>query len=683
MGEFAQAPARPTPPSPRLVAAAMVALLAAVFLTYSNHFHNSFHFDDYHTIVGNPYIRDLHNIGGFFKDARMVDSLPASQTYRPLLAVSFAVDYWLAHGLDTLWFHVSTFVWYLAQLTLMFLLFRRVFDAARTDTRNVWVALFATALYGLHPAMAETVNYIVQRADLYSALAVIAGLVTYISAPGLRRYGLYLLPVVVGIFAKQPTAVFPAILLAWIWLFEEENLLVAFVRSLPSFVVIGPLAVLVLKMNSAAFNTGAASVFDYRISQPAVLLSYFRRFFLPLDLSADTDRKPYTSILNVYAIEGFLFILLVCAAILWCRRRRATRPIAFGLFWFLVANAATSWFPLAEVENDHRLFFPFVGLSMSVCWAAALWLYSNPLPRAAVAGASALILGAAAWGAHQRNAVWHSDETLWLDVTQKSPTNGRGLMNYGLSQMALGRHAVALDYFTRALAFNPYYSTLEVNLGVVNGALRRDAEAERHFQRAIELAPKSAEPRMFYGRWLDERGREGEAIKSLKLAIEAQSDSIDSRHQLMEVYAKVGDNKGLRAQAEETLAMFPSDSAARSWLEKAAAMAGPAKPAGENAAAEPPVAAPTAEGFLNDSLALYRVGKYIESIAASREALRLKPNYATAWNNIAAAYNAMHDWDNAIAAGEMAVSFDPSSELARNNLALAKAQKLKAESGRK
>jgi hypothetical protein len=140
------------------MAAAVGALLAVVTLTYLNHFHNSFHFDDYHTIVANPYIRDLHNLGLFFRDARTVDSLPASQTYRPLNAVSFAVDYWLGHGLHPLWFQISTFIWYLGQLTLMVFVFRRVFDAARPDPRNTWVALFATALYGLHPAMAETVN---------------------------------------------------------------------------------------------------------------------------------------------------------------------------------------------------------------------------------------------------------------------------------------------------------------------------------------------------------------------------------------------------------------------------------------------------------------------------------------------------------------------------------------------
>jgi tetratricopeptide (TPR) repeat protein len=87
---------------------------------------------------------------------------------------------------------------------------------------------------------------------------------------------------------------------------------------------------------------------------------------------------------------------------------------------------------------------------------------------------------------------------------------------------------------------------------------------------------------------------------------------------------------------------------------------------------------PTAEGYLNQSLVLYQAGKRAESIAAAREAVKLRPDYAEAWNNIMAGYNSLSDWDQAIAAGEKAVSLDPSNQLARNNPAWGKAQKEKA-----
>ena len=48
-----------------------------------------------------------------------------------------------------------------------------------------------------------------------------------------------------------------------------------------------------------------------------------------------------------------------------------------------------------------------------------------------------------AYGTRQRNIVWRTEESLWLDATIKSPDNGRGLMNYGVIQMDKGNYRVA------------------------------------------------------------------------------------------------------------------------------------------------------------------------------------------------------------------------------------------------
>ena len=84
--------------------------------------------------------------------------------------------------------------------------------------------MFATALFAVHPAVAETVNYIIQRADLYSTLGVVASLVTWIYLPGARKFGLYLLPLAAAILSKPQALVFPAILFLYLWLLEGRSL---------------------------------------------------------------------------------------------------------------------------------------------------------------------------------------------------------------------------------------------------------------------------------------------------------------------------------------------------------------------------------------------------------------------------------------------------------------------------
>ena len=71
-------------------------LLVALLAAYANHFHNSFHFDDAHTIENNASIRELRNIPLFFRDATTFSSLPSNQSYRPLVSTLLAIDYRLA-----------------------------------------------------------------------------------------------------------------------------------------------------------------------------------------------------------------------------------------------------------------------------------------------------------------------------------------------------------------------------------------------------------------------------------------------------------------------------------------------------------------------------------------------------------------------------------------------------------
>src|SRR5262249_3128098 len=117
-----------------------VLLLVTVLLAaYWNHFQNSFHFDDAHTIANNAAIQSLRNIPQFFTDATTFSSLPTNQSYRPLVSTLFAIDYWLSAspartgGLDPFWFHLSIFPLCLALTLLLAFVIDRLIG-------NVWIA---------------------------------------------------------------------------------------------------------------------------------------------------------------------------------------------------------------------------------------------------------------------------------------------------------------------------------------------------------------------------------------------------------------------------------------------------------------------------------------------------------------------------------------------------------------
>jgi len=645
----------------------LLAVLFAVCVAYANSFQNSFHYDDFHTITDNPAIRSLGNVPRFFTDATTFSVLPANRTYRPMVSTLLAVDYALGRGYQPSWFHYSTFIFFLLLIALLFALYEIILNVVRPSPANLGLALFAAAWFGLHPAIAETVNYIIQRGDLYCTLGCVAALNIYARYPARRNTGLYLLPLVFALLSKPPAAVFPVLLIAYVYFFEHEQeaalprLRSAIIAAVPSIALTAILMALQAAMTPRSFAPSILSATDYRLTQPYVWLHYFISLFLPLHLNVDTDLSLSTT-LDPHAAAGLLFLVALGAAI-WIAARRCTLyPIAFGLIWFIVTQLPTSLYPLSEPENDHRMFFSFVGLILAVVWAAAR-LYDHIVARQrrtqlrpALLAAAVLLLCAYAHGVRQRTAVWHDEESLWHDDVLKSPHNGRGLMIYGLTQMNKGDYPVALDYFERALQYTPNYPTLEINLGVVNAAMAdqgdasRAAEAERHFLRAIALAPSDDQTHAFYARWLNANNRSAEAIDQCQIAIALNPQRPMQRDLLIDAYNRAGNSDAAHQAALSALAAVPNDPAALQQL---------AHPVTKDA-----------NYWINLSLAQYMQKQYQASMDSARHALSLNPKLATAYNNMGADYAGLMQWKEAIENEKEALRLDPTLQIAQNNLKL-------------
>jgi len=671
----------------RLTLAAGLFLLTVA--AYWNSFHNSFHFDDSHTIVNNAFIRSLSNIPLFFRDGTTFSALPSNQSYRPIVSATLAFDYWLGKGLgDTFYFHLSAFLIFLVQGALMYALYTRIFDTAKAGGDTRLVAMLAVGAYLVHPANAETINYVIARSDSYSAMLIVLALLLYVSSETCRKWYLYLIPVALGMLTKPVTAVFPILLLAYLYLFGESapaedatpgetlaGLRRALIASAPAFVVSIALFLFVRRMDPPTWVAGGPSTFGYLITQPYVVLKYVASFFLPISLSADTDLSAFTSIGDIRAIVGLAFLvgLIAIAARTW--RPLRLRPICYGILWFLVTLLPTSLVPLAEVMNDHRVFLPYIGLMLSVAWALYLafaWLRERVAsPRTldtAVAIALAVVLMAAAYGTHRRNEVWRTEETLWRDVTLKSPKNGRGLMNYGLVLMAKADYAGAESYFLKALELTPNYGILHTNLGILYAAKGDTGQAEQYLKRAVALQPSAPDPYFYYARFLQEQGRNAEARKNLETTLQLSPAHLDAHRLLMKVFLQLDDSAGASRMAAETLATAPTDGQAivvRDALARGESTA--------QVAVSLDRPRDTPEYYLAVSLVYFRQGKFGECVSAANEALRLRPGYALAYNNICCAYTELKQWDEAIAAGRKAVQFAPESALARNNLARARA----------
>jgi len=644
----------------RLSLPALALLLASILtLVYWNHFDNGFHFDDSHTIVNNIYITDIHNLPTFFTDSTTASSLPTNQAYRPVVASLNTIDYWIGGGLDPVIFHWHIFLEFLLLLVLLYWILLRVFEAA-SGKRHQYVALVGTFLFAFHTASAETLNYVIARSDVFSTLMVLLGMILYIGNSGWKKQ-LGLLPFVIGCLAKPTTLMLAPLLALFSLLLESPSLTVIkeqqdysritvrVLRDTASFFVVGVGMFLFANFMSESWAPGGPSVAQYINTQPYIVWVYIKTFVLPIGLTADSDLQLIEVYFAPKVLWGLLIISLSLLAAWIFARRRITLPISFGILWFFICLIPTSTIiPLAEVMNHHRTFFPYIGLTMAATWGGYLlfqrWAgkFPSTLAKVQLGLVVVVILSLHAYGTFQRNEDWDSDASLWLDVTIKSPKNGRGLMNYGLVKMRSGDMEQAINYYERALKTryggHPY---LFVNLGIATNVLSNRSDdlqlklkAEEYLKTALRSGPEYPEVHYRYAEWLHENDRSPEALKHAKRAIE-----LGPAH------------KPARDLVRELVQIVDADI---------------------NVAANNADLANTPEAFLNLSLQYYELGNYGKSIDAAKSALQRRTDYALAHNNICAANIKLKEFQKAIAACEKALKLDPDYELAQNNLKWAK-----------
>ncbi len=633
---------------------ALVVILVVTFFVYFNHFDNPFFFDDTHTISENESIRSLSNWTEFFTNADTFSSLPANRAYRPMITLKNAIDYSIAGGLNPRYYHYHIFFWFLTLITLLFVLSKHIYK--QSDSKNKFIgitALFATAWFALHTANAETINYICARSDSFSTLCIVASLLLYIHPTG-RKWHLYLLTMIIGIWTKQTGVMFFPILFVYVLLFEEYDLISEFKKDtrrkilklfkkvLPTGIIAASLFLFnqyYLTPKSTNSTNYFVTKFEYISTQCYVIIHYLGNFILPINLSADPDIAIIKPWYDLKILLGFIVILGLIYIMIKTALKKQLRPIAFGIAWFFIALLPTTLNPLFQIANDHRMFFPFIGLFIAVPWGIKMVLEKyNVLEKGKnyttyIISISLLIIAAHAYGTTQRNKIWDSSDSLWLDVVIKSPKNARGIMNYGLTHMAKGNYDTALEYFNRAYKLEPNYCLIHINLAIAYGGKKNHAKAEQYFNSALAFNITSPDPEYFYAKYLISQNKYTEAENYLKKALIKSPNHSQSIQLLNSISKKTTSLKQEIKILQEKIKEQP-----------------------------------TPDVYIELSLKYYKLKEYKMVISICKELLKIDPNNVLAYNNICSAYNQMKQWKLGAQACREALKIDSNFQLAKNNL---------------
>jgi tetratricopeptide (TPR) repeat protein len=212
----------------------------------------------------------------------------------------------------------------------------------------------------------------------------------------------------------------------------------------------------------------------------------------------------------------------------------------------------------AAVEQDRGFALGYLGLAntapsthdffAAVERAVALADKASPPERLMIRGLQA---GATGKPAQQK--------ALYAQLVQAYPRDERALTLLATFYFGQQDYPKAIDYYTKAVAIDPSFTSPYNLLGYAYRAIERYADAEKAFQKYIELIPGDPNPYDSYGEMLMKVGRFDESIKSYEKALAIDGNFISAYVGIANCHMFSGRGDAARAQLAKLTKVARSD----------------------------------------------------------------------------------------------------------------------------
>jgi protein O-mannosyl-transferase len=631
------------------------ALVVAVFLAYLPAWRGGFVWDDDLHLLNNPVLKP----GGL---ARIW--APGSYiNYWPLTFTAYRLEFetW---GLDTLGFHLVN----IALHAVTALLVWRVL--VELDVRG---AMFAAAIFALHPVNVESVAWIAQLKGILSLLFGLISTLFYLTfdrtlegrgppacpdrpaGQSPRPWMLYAASITafcLSSLAKGMVLTLPVVLLACVWwrrgALERRDL----VRMLP-YVLIGAFMAGVEVWTQQLVHAGdvrSGSLLYRAAAAGCAVWFYVGKLLWPLDLCFIYPRWKIDDGDVRWYLPGLLLAIIFALA-LW-RRRTWGRPVVMLIVCYVALllpalGFVNIYFMRYSLVADHWQYAAAIVPCAVLAGAAAAWTDRQPGPRKVRPVAYVIVLSLLAvlagltW---RQSRMYANMETLWNDTIAKDPNSWMAHYNLGNALNDRGQVDEAIDHYRKALDVKPDLAEAHYNLGNALASRGFVDDAIDHFQKAVKIKPDYVEAYINLGSALADRGQLDEAIAHYRNALEIQPNQAAAHYNLAMALARRGQINEAIDHFRTALEIKPDYTEAHNNL---------------------------AIAHNNLGLVLFDRGQVDEAIDHYRKAVEITPDYVDAYFNLGLALVGRGQVNDAAACYRKALEFKPDLLKAHFNLGLA------------
>ena len=346
-----------------------------------------------------------------------------ASNWHPLTWLSYLID----SSLFGAWaggYHLTSVAWHLATALLVYLLLRRLSD-------EIWRPALVAMLFAVHPLHVESVTWVSERKDVLCAffgLLAMHAYIAYARAPSLGRYLLVAAAFVCSLLSKQMLVTLPAVLLLldfWpLRRLDPSNWRQRVLEKLPLLGLAAGAAYLTVLAQSEGGSVRSLEQLPLLTRLANAISSY----------GIYLQKHLWPSDLSFFQVMrppsmlwvGLVFVLVVAVAALAWRLRERVPAMLVGWLWFL--GTLVPVIGIVQVGDQgwasRYSYFPSIGLFLMLAWLL-------PVPDFATARRQAFVLVAATVAVVMTFSVrafieagyWRNSDTLFTRAISLDPGN--------------------------------------------------------------------------------------------------------------------------------------------------------------------------------------------------------------------------------------------------------------------
>ena len=576
---------KPTSSPSRTELLSLAGVLIATLITFASTFTFGWVYDDPPQIPQNPNL-EWSRLGFLFTHQLWASVAGIEgRFYRPLLTLWFLINK-TVFGLNPHYFHVTTVLAHVAATGLAFLV-------ARALLKDAGAALFAAAIFAVHPLQVESASWISSVNDSLAATFCFASFLTYRKARTTSHHPAFWWTLagilfLLALLTKEVAVVLPGIVLVDLFFCSKSGS-----RSAPSsdtsgaqsatsarlaivaIATYGGVAVCWLALRFWALSgvTAVSSSLPWSttlLSAPKIILFNLYRVLVPLGLSPHYDFHLIESFGAQFLLTFLALIALTSLAVLAATRNARLWVALAWLIFPLLPTLNVRWMNEDDFIHDRYMYMSMLGVAV-LAGSAYAWLRSwitNKWPALQlVRPLAACVVVILAFASAIQSEYWASDVVLFACAVDRAPENEWAQLNYGSALSARGKYADAAPHFVRSFELKPGWRAADF-AGFAYQQSENFPEAERWFTTALKLDPSLANAWFGLAQVSLLRHLPDQAIPNLRRALELEPAADGYHYALGTALEQTSQRSAAIEEYKTELQLHPYQTGARKALER-------------------------------------------------------------------------------------------------------------------